>query len=126
MANAGFTFTCQLINVADLNGVGESEPTPYFYQVYSHIFHIVSHWAQSMDSDNIYIYCTVGMYSITAIGHASYIVYTMIFQNWGLLQKKNQLLAGTLTEYIPVDWTNVSYIHCIHVHQGRQIISKYL
>lgn len=31
-ANPGFTFDFQLINVEDFNGVGESEPNPYFYQ----------------------------------------------------------------------------------------------
>nr|XP_018901599.1 PREDICTED: intron-binding protein aquarius [Bemisia tabaci] len=31
-ANAGFCFDFQLINVEDLNGVGESEPSPYFFQ----------------------------------------------------------------------------------------------
>ncbi|KAK6621554.1 hypothetical protein RUM44_001361 [Polyplax serrata] len=31
-ANAGFCFDFQLINVEDFNGVGESEPSPYFYQ----------------------------------------------------------------------------------------------
>ncbi|NP_956758.2 RNA helicase aquarius [Danio rerio] len=30
--NPGFTFDFQLINVEDFNGVGESEPNPYFYQ----------------------------------------------------------------------------------------------
>ncbi|XP_066279598.1 RNA helicase aquarius-like [Branchiostoma lanceolatum] len=30
--NAGFCFDYQLINVEDFNGVGESEPNPYFYQ----------------------------------------------------------------------------------------------
>lgn len=33
MANAGFWFDYQLINVDDFNGIGESEPNPYFYQV---------------------------------------------------------------------------------------------
>uniref|UniRef100_A0A8C4R663 RNA helicase aquarius n=1 Tax=Eptatretus burgeri TaxID=7764 RepID=A0A8C4R663_EPTBU len=32
VANAGFVFDFQLINVEDFNGVGESEPNPYFYQ----------------------------------------------------------------------------------------------
>jgi len=32
-ANPGFTYDFQLINVEDFNGVGESEPEPYFYQV---------------------------------------------------------------------------------------------
>ncbi|XP_060606233.1 RNA helicase aquarius-like [Ruditapes philippinarum] len=32
LANAGFVFDYQLINVEDFNGVGESEPNPYFYQ----------------------------------------------------------------------------------------------
>ncbi|XP_071786990.1 RNA helicase aquarius-like [Asterias amurensis] len=31
-ANPGFRFDFQLINVEDFNGVGESEPNPYFYQ----------------------------------------------------------------------------------------------
>ena len=31
-ANAGFMYDYQLINVDDFNGVGESEPNPYFYQ----------------------------------------------------------------------------------------------
>lgn len=31
-ANAGFVFDYQLINVENFNGVGESEPNPYFYQ----------------------------------------------------------------------------------------------
>lgn len=33
--NPGLTFDYQLINVEDFNGVGESEPNPYFYQVSS-------------------------------------------------------------------------------------------
>lgn len=32
LANAGFMFDFQLVNVTDFNGVGESEPNPYFYQ----------------------------------------------------------------------------------------------
>jgi intron-binding protein aquarius len=32
VASAGFWFDFQLINVEDFNGVGESEPSPYFYQ----------------------------------------------------------------------------------------------
>jgi len=31
-SNAGFAFDFQLVNVEDFNGVGESEPNPYFYQ----------------------------------------------------------------------------------------------
>jgi len=31
-ANPGFHYDFQLINVGDFNGVGESEPNPYFYQ----------------------------------------------------------------------------------------------
>lgn len=38
-ANAGFLYDFQLINVEDFNGVGESEPNPYFYQV-REILHI--------------------------------------------------------------------------------------
>lgn len=33
VANPGFWFDFQVINVEDFNGVGESEPSPYFYQV---------------------------------------------------------------------------------------------
>ena len=33
MANAGFLYEYQLINVEDYNGTGESQPNPYFYQV---------------------------------------------------------------------------------------------
>ncbi len=36
--NPGFTYDFQLINVEDYNGVGESEPNPYFYQVSSVIW----------------------------------------------------------------------------------------
>ena len=32
-ANPGFVFDYQFINVEDFNGVGETTPTPYFYQV---------------------------------------------------------------------------------------------
>ncbi|KAA0193465.1 Intron-binding protein aquarius [Fasciolopsis buskii] len=32
LANAGFRFDVQLIDVGDYKGVGESEPSPYFYQ----------------------------------------------------------------------------------------------
>lgn len=32
-ANAGFRFDFQVVDVPDFNGVGESEPNPYFYQV---------------------------------------------------------------------------------------------
>ena len=31
-ANAGFSYDFQLINVTDFNGVGESSPSPFFYQ----------------------------------------------------------------------------------------------
>ena len=33
VANPGFGYDYQLINVEDFNGVGETEPTPHFYQV---------------------------------------------------------------------------------------------
>lgn len=33
VSNPGFEYDCQLINVEDFNGVGESSPTPFFYQV---------------------------------------------------------------------------------------------
>jgi len=32
VANAGFSYDYQLINVPDFNGVGESQPSPFFYQ----------------------------------------------------------------------------------------------
>ncbi|XP_069675214.1 RNA helicase aquarius [Periplaneta americana] len=32
VANPGFWYDFQLVNVEDFNGVGESEPSPYFYQ----------------------------------------------------------------------------------------------
>jgi len=32
-ANAGFVYDYQFLNVDDYNGVGESAPSPYFYQV---------------------------------------------------------------------------------------------
>ena len=32
VANAGFSFDYQLVNVPDFNGVGESQPSPFFYQ----------------------------------------------------------------------------------------------
>ena len=31
-ANAGFSYDFQLVNVQDFNGVGESSPSPFFYQ----------------------------------------------------------------------------------------------
>ncbi|XP_065882435.1 RNA helicase aquarius-like [Dysidea avara] len=31
-ANPGFQFDCQLINIEDYNGTGETQPNPYFYQ----------------------------------------------------------------------------------------------
>ena len=31
-ANGGFSFDYQLVNVIDFNGVGESQPSPFFYQ----------------------------------------------------------------------------------------------
>ena len=33
LANAGFQYDYQLINVEDYNGTGETQPNPYFYQV---------------------------------------------------------------------------------------------
>ena len=35
MANPGFLYEYQIINVEDFNGVGETTPTPFFYQVSS-------------------------------------------------------------------------------------------
>lgn len=37
LANAGFRYTFQFIDVPDFNGVGESTPSPYFYQVWSFV-----------------------------------------------------------------------------------------
>ena len=37
VSNPGFEFDYQLINVEDFNGVGETTPTPYFYQVNSRL-----------------------------------------------------------------------------------------
>lgn len=34
VANPGLRFDYQLIDIGDFNGVGESEPTPHFYQVH--------------------------------------------------------------------------------------------
>lgn len=31
-ANGGLSFEYQLVNVVDFNGVGESQPSPFFYQ----------------------------------------------------------------------------------------------
>ncbi len=39
-ANAGLSFDYQLINVPDFNGVGESQPSPFFYQVNKFDLHI--------------------------------------------------------------------------------------
>lgn len=33
LASTGFSYDFQLIDVQDFNSVGESEPSPYFYQV---------------------------------------------------------------------------------------------
>lgn len=41
-ANAGFAFDYQLINVENFNGVGESEPNPYFYQNLAEAEYIVA------------------------------------------------------------------------------------
>lgn len=41
-ANAGFRFDYQLINVDDFNGVGESEPNPFFYQNLAEAEYIVA------------------------------------------------------------------------------------
>ena len=37
LANPGFLHEYQLINVDDFNGVGKSEPIPYFFQVCGHV-----------------------------------------------------------------------------------------
>uniref|UniRef100_A0A1A9X2R8 RNA helicase aquarius n=1 Tax=Glossina brevipalpis TaxID=37001 RepID=A0A1A9X2R8_9MUSC len=41
-ANAGFLYDYQFINVEDFNGVGESEPNPYFYQNLAEAEYIVA------------------------------------------------------------------------------------
>lgn len=41
-ANAGFVYDYQLINVEDFNGVGESEPNPFFYQNLAEAEYIVA------------------------------------------------------------------------------------
>jgi intron-binding protein aquarius len=33
LANPGFSFEYQVVNVENYNGVGESEPSAYFFQV---------------------------------------------------------------------------------------------
>jgi hypothetical protein len=43
VANPGFWFDFQLINVEDFNGVGESEPSPYFYQVSMRVTVFLNH-----------------------------------------------------------------------------------
>ena len=42
MANAGFAHEFQLVDVGDLNGQGENQPTPYFYQNLAEAEYIVS------------------------------------------------------------------------------------
>ncbi|CAH1406700.1 unnamed protein product [Nezara viridula] len=42
LANPGFQFEYQFINVEDFNGVGESEPSPYFYQNLAEAEYIVA------------------------------------------------------------------------------------
>ena len=42
LANAGFAHEFQLVNVEDLNGQGENQPTPYFYQNLAEAEYIVS------------------------------------------------------------------------------------
>ena len=41
MGNPGFFYDFQLIDVGDFNGVGESEPNPYFFQVNLNCFTLV-------------------------------------------------------------------------------------
>ncbi|XP_059617588.1 RNA helicase aquarius [Phlebotomus argentipes] len=41
-ANAGFAFDFQMINVEDFNGVGETEPNPFFYQNLAEAEYIVA------------------------------------------------------------------------------------
>lgn len=42
LSNAGFLYDYQLINVDDFNGVGESEPNPYFFQNLAEAEYIVA------------------------------------------------------------------------------------
>jgi len=42
VANAGFSFDYQLINVPDFNGIGESQPSPFFYQNLAEAEYIVA------------------------------------------------------------------------------------
>merc|ERR1712241_1112068 len=41
-ANAGFSYDYQLINVPDFNGIGESQPSPFFYQNLAEAEYIVA------------------------------------------------------------------------------------
>ena len=41
-ANGGFSFDYQLVNVGDFNGVGESQPSPFFYQNLAEAEYVVS------------------------------------------------------------------------------------
>ena len=51
-ANPGFCYDYQLINVEDLNGIGESEPTPHFYQVfYLHVLYLWSKYTPPLVSN---------------------------------------------------------------------------
>lgn len=38
LANPGLAYDYQLIDVGDYNGIGESAPSPYFYQVWCFCF----------------------------------------------------------------------------------------
>jgi intron-binding protein aquarius len=41
-ANPGFQYNFQFVDVPDFNGVGESTPSPYFYQVTLKAYNIIS------------------------------------------------------------------------------------
>lgn len=42
VANPGFAFNYQLIDVPDFNGIGETTPSPYFYQVSFRVAHLIN------------------------------------------------------------------------------------
>ena len=68
-ANPGFCYDYQLINVEDLNGIGESEPTPHFYQVCSHIPSLIT----SITSQSFNSHITSLITSITSQSFNSHI-----------------------------------------------------
>ena len=53
LANGGFEFEYQLINVEDFNGVGETTPTPFFYQVSKMILPVLTTCLPLLLSQNL-------------------------------------------------------------------------